>query len=131
MNTKTVLAMMAFMLVSVPLFVQEHTEHFTSAAEVFGLFELPFLIMAIVFSFLTARNLKGGKFGSGMSLLAWGFLVMAVGHLHMQIDHLFGYNLFNELMGPTVGGYAWYAALILTWGLSAYGFYKIYKASKV
>lgn len=123
--------MTALLLISAPLLAQDHTGHSTSEAEIFGLLELPFLIIAIFFSFLTAKNLKGGKFGAGMRLLAWGFLVMAIGHLHMQIDHLFSYNLFNELMGAMVGKYAWYAALILTWGLSAFGFYKIYKASKI
>ncbi|MDC8006403.1 hypothetical protein POV27_20285 [Aureisphaera galaxeae] len=132
MKTKTplILTLLLFLLPGLA-WAQEHANHGPSEAEIFGLLELPFLLIAIVFSFLTARNLKGGKFGSGMSLLAWGFLVMAVGHLHMQIDHLFGYNLFNNLMGATIGRYAWFAALILTWGLSAFGFYKIYKASKV
>ena len=121
----------SFLFFTTVLFAQEHTSHGNSEAEFFGLLELPFLLIAIVFSFLTARNLKGGKFGGGMNLLAWGFLVMAVGHLHMQIDHLFGYNLFNEILGAKVGKYAWYIALITTWALSALGFYKIYKASKV
>ncbi len=131
MKTKLPILMLSMFLIPSILWAQEHTSHSSSEAEIFGLLELPFLIIAIVFSFLTAKNLKGGKFGSGMSLLAWGFLVMAVGHLHMQIDHLFDYNLFNNLMGATIGRYAWYVALILTWGLSALGFYKIYKASKV
>ena len=114
-----------------PIFAQQHVEHSAFEAEIFGLLELPFLIIAIVFSFLTASNLKGGKFGAGMSLLAWGFLVMAVGHIHMQLDHLFNFHLFKELLGEVGGKYAWFVALIITWGLSALGFYKIYKASKV
>lgn len=102
-----------------------------SEAEIFGLLEFPFLIVAIIFSFLTSSLLRGGKFGSGMNLLAWGFLVMAVGHLHMQIEHLTGYNIFQNVFGESVGRYLWYSALIITWGLSAFGFFKIYKASKV
>ena len=131
MNVKSRVFSALFFLFATSLFAQGHTESSNSEAEFFGLLELPFLIIAIVFSFLTARNLKGGKFGGGMNLLAWGFLVMAVGHIHMQIDHLFGYNLFNELLGSAIGKYAWYAALITTWGLSAFGFYKIFKASKI
>lgn len=96
-----------------------------------GLFELPFLFMALIFSFLTANALKGGKFGSGMSLLAWGFLVMAVGHLHMQIDHHLGFNLFNTLFGNLGGKIAWFIALVVTWGLSGLGFYRIWKTSKI
>ena len=86
--------------------------------------------MALVFSFINAKALKGGKFGSGMNYLAWGFLVMAVGHLHMQIDYHFGFNLFDTLLGDVGGKVAWYIALVATWGLSGLGFYQIYKASK-
>lgn len=97
----------------------------------FGLLEIPFLIFVIVLSFIVANSLKGGKFGSGMSLLAWGFLVMAIGHIHMQIEHISGYNLFNDLFGEIGGKIGWFSALITTWGLSALGFYKIYKASRI
>jgi len=123
------------MLISTIIVAQDHATHSMAngfgAEQIFGLLELPFLIMAVVFSFLTATRLKGGKFGKGMSLLAWGFLVMAVGHLHMQVDHIYGYNLFNDVLGASAGRYAWFAALIATWALSTLGFYKIYKASKL
>ncbi len=114
---------------------QDHSAHTKSetlnAEQIFGLLEMPFLAIALIFSFLTATRLKGGKFGSGMTLLAWGFVVMALGHLHMQIAHIFNYNLFHQLFGSSFGNYIWFFALILTWGLSALGFYKIYKASKI
>lgn len=97
----------------------------------FALFELPFLCMTIFFSFLTADALRGGLLGRGMSLVAWGFLVMAVGHLHMQVEHFFHYNLFAGLFGKPGGTIIWYTALIVTWGLLGLGFYNIYKASKV
>lgn len=97
----------------------------------FGLLELPFLILCVVYAFLTAGQLKGGKFGSGMNILAWGFIVMAVGHMHMQIDHFFGVNIFNSIFGETLGSIIWVTALIVTWTLSAVGFIRIYKASKV
>lgn len=96
----------------------------------FGVLELPFLILCIFFAFKTAAALKGGTFGKGMNLLAWGFLVMAVGHLHMQIEHFMGINIFNELLGNTLGTIAWFIALVVTWGLSGLGFYTIYKSSK-
>ncbi len=115
-------------------FAQEHTEHASdgvTSEQIFGLLELPFLLIALVFSFLTATRLKGGKFGAGMKLLAWGFVVMAVGHIHMQIAHIFHYDIFQNLFGEVAGKYLWFIALIITWGLSALGFYKIYKASKV
>ncbi|WP_298517998.1 hypothetical protein [uncultured Kordia sp.] len=123
------------MVDSVATVLQEHqhaaTSETFSQGELFGLLELPFLIIALVFCFLTAKRLRGGKFGRGMNLIAWGFLVMAIGHLHMQVDHLYGYNLFNELLGHAIGKIVWFTALIATWGLSALGFYKIYKASKI
>ncbi|MBQ4820212.1 hypothetical protein [Aquimarina sp. MMG016] len=122
------------LLTSQVLLAQEHTSHSTQelgAQEIFGLLEMPFLAIALIFSFLTATRLKGGKFGSGMTILAWGFVVMALGHLHMQIAHIFNYNIFKNLFGETAGNYIWFIALILTWGLSALGFYKIYKASKI
>ncbi len=124
-----VLALMAILsIVSLPASAQSHGGD-GGFNEVFGLVELPFLLIAIVFSFLVAKRLKGGKFGAGMQLLAWGFLIMAVGHLHMQVDQIYGFNLFNTLLGEVAGRGAWFVALIATWGLSALGFLKIYKAS--
>lgn len=101
-----------------------------SAVLWFGVLELPFLFLCVFFAFLTAAALRGGRFGPGMNLLAWGFLVMAVGHLHMQISQYFGVNLFDSLFGPAGGAVAWYIALVVTWGLSGLGFYQLYKASR-
>lgn len=128
----TFLAALILLMSSIPqsLFAQEHGGD-SKFNEIFGLIELPFLLIAIVFSFLVAKRLKGGKFGAGMQLLAWGFLIMAVGHLHMQIDQIYGFNLFNTLLGEVGGRAAWFIALVATWGLSALGFLKIYKASSL
>jgi hypothetical protein len=95
-----------------------------------GLMELPFLMISVFFAFATARALKGGRFGKGMNLIAWGFVVMAIGHLHMQIEHFYGYNIFKSLLGETMGTLAWFIALIITWGFSGLGFYSILKASR-
>lgn len=96
----------------------------------FGILELPFLFLCIYYSFQTARALKGGIFGQGMNYLAWGFLVMAVGHIAMQIQHIFHYDIFRDTFGYMMGNTMWFIALIITWGLSAIGFYRIYKVSK-
>jgi len=104
--------------------------HSNTAGYWFGIMELPFLFISVFFAFMTANSLKGGKFGKGMTFMAWGFLVMAVGHLHMQIEHVYGFNLFKTLLGSFSGSIAWFVALIVTWGLSGLGFYSIYKASK-
>lgn len=96
----------------------------------FGLMELPFLAICVVFAFMTANVLKGGKFGKGMKLMAWGFLVMSIGHLHMQIDHFYNFNLFRSIFGSTGGALGWFLALVVTWLLSAVGYYSMYKAGK-
>jgi hypothetical protein len=95
-----------------------------------GFMELPFLLISVFFAFATAQALKGGKFGKGMNMIAWGFVVMAVGHLHMQVEHIYGYNLFKHLLGEVGGTVAWFVALMITWGFSGLGFYSILKASK-
>lgn len=96
----------------------------------FGILELPFLLVCIVYSFKTAQQLKGGVFGKGMWFLAWGFSIMAVGHLSMQITNIFGVDIFDALLNQPLGKVAWFIALMATWALSALGFYKIYQASK-
>ncbi|PKV52180.1 hypothetical protein ATE84_4287 [Aquimarina sp. MAR_2010_214] len=135
MKKKDFLFILVLLFISRESFAQDHSAHSNTSnlgvEQIFGLLEMPFLAIALVFSFLTATRLKGGKFGSGMTLLAWGFVVMALGHLHMQIAHIFDYNIFKNIFGDTLGNYIWFIALIITWGLSALGFYKIYKASKI
>lgn len=96
----------------------------------FGILELPFLLVCIIYSFKTAKKLKGGVFGTGMIYLAWGFSVMAIGHLSMQVTSIFELDIFDWLLGHPLGRIAWFIALMTTWALSALGFYKIYQASK-
>lgn len=132
MNKKYIFTTL-FLVLGASTFAQ-HSGHDNSSNDInmwFGLLEIPFLIFVIILSFIVANSLKGGKFGAGMSLLAWGFLVMAVGHIHMQVEHITGYNLFNSLFGNIGGKIAWFSALLVTWGLSALGFLKIYKASRI
>ncbi len=97
----------------------------------FGLAELPFLFLAVFFALATAAALKGGAFGRGMNLIAWGFLVMAVGHLHMLVERLWGLNLFATAFGPSGGAVVWIVALISSWTLSWLGFRSLYRAAKV
>ena len=40
----------------------------------YSVIEIPALLAAVVFGFLTARALRGGRLGVGMQLIAWGFL---------------------------------------------------------
>ena len=108
----------------------ETVAHASNASYWFSVMELPFLFIAVFFAFLTAYALRGGRFGKGMKFMAWGFLVMAVGHLHMQIEHYYGINIFKSVLGQMSGSVAWFVALVVTWGLSGLGFWSIYKASK-
>lgn len=113
-----------------PAPVMNNHSHMHDESFWFGIMELPFLFICVVFAFMTANALKGGKFGKGMNLMAWGFLVMAVGHLHMQIDHFLHFNLFRKVFGGQGGALAWFLALVVTWLLSAAGYYSMYKAGK-
>ncbi|RYG00225.1 MAG: hypothetical protein EOO02_15340 [Chitinophagaceae bacterium] len=139
--TLTVVLICCLMLFSVSLFAQagcsllqaNNTLTSISAPKMSywsGLMELPFLLISVFFAFATANALKGGKFGKGMNLIAWGFVVMAVGHLHMQAEHFYGFNLFKILFGELGGTLAWFVALVVTWGFSGLGFYSMLKASK-
>lgn len=92
--------------------------------------ELPFLFIAVFFAFRTAQSLKGGAFGKGMLFIALGALVMGIGHLHLFIHAYTGFNLFNSLLGETIGEVVWVIALITTWVLTGYGFYSISQASR-
>ncbi len=96
----------------------------------FGLVELPFLLLAVYFGFLTARAFRGGIFGRGMGFIAWGFLVMAIGHFNMQSRHFFGYDPIRALLGHPAGDLAWFLALVATWALSGFGFYQLYRAGR-
>ena len=128
-----------FVLAARPVLALQEQQHHPAAADGyasgmdaghwFGIMELPFLLITIVFAFRTARALKGGAFGKGMAFMAWGFLVMAVGHLHMQVKHFMGHDLFAMTLGTQGGMVAWFIALVTTWLLSLLGFHYILKAS--
>ena len=128
MNRRASLVTMLLALGTSPLAAQGHSMTGTSA---YALVELPALVLAVIFGFLTARALRGGRLGQGMALIAWGFLVMAVGHLHMQGEVLFGFNLFEALLGHDVGEAVWVVALLVTWTLTGLGFYRLYRASSL
>lgn len=98
--------------------------------QVFGILELPFLLTAVFLAFMVAIKLRGGAFGRGMLYLAWGFVVMAIGHIHMQIEQYTHVNLLDSVLGVRWGTIAWIVALVVTWGLSAYGFLQVYWAAK-
>ena len=95
-----------------------------------SLLELPFLLLGVVFAFITARALRGGAFGTGMLYIAIGTTIMGVGHLSMTLNSLWNFNLFDTLFGNTVGPVVFVIALVLTWGFTGYGFYRIYRASR-
>ncbi|MEQ9263223.1 MAG: hypothetical protein RLP14_08685 [Owenweeksia sp.] len=52
----------------------------------FSLLEIPFLIAVAGLSFIVVSALRGGELGKGISLMARGFLIMAIRHIHMQVE---------------------------------------------
>lgn len=98
--------------------------------QVFGMLELPFLFTAVVLAFMVAIKLRYSAFGRGMLYVAWGFVVMAIGHVHMLIEQSAHVNLLDSLLGALWGPIVWIVALMVTWALSAYGFLRIYWAAK-
>ena len=128
-NAKKSLLAVAMLLVST--FAMAQGEEGNTLQRWFGVLELPFLVLCMYFALRTAGALKGGIFGKGMILMAWGFVVMGVGHLHLQINHWFGINIFNTIFGVTLGQLIWFIALVVTWTLSGLGFYYIFKAARV
>ena len=95
----------------------------------FALLELPFLMLAILFSFRTAGALRGGQLGRGMALLAWGFVVMGIGHLLLLIRQVWGIDVLSRYFGSAAGA-LWVIALVATWVLSWLGFYSMYRVSR-
>ena len=68
----------------------------------FGVMELPFLFIAVLFAFLTAHALKGG-FGKGMTFMAWGFWYG--GRSIAYADRtLYGVNIFKHLVNERPSG---------------------------
>lgn len=125
---------LALVLIGLTAFAQHsgaESDHSSNFNLWFGLIEIPFLVFVVVLSFMVASALKGGRFGSGMGYIAWSFLVMAIGHIHMQIQHITDFNLFKYLLGDVGGTTAWFAALIVTWSLATIGFLRLYKASRM
>ncbi|HLI11491.1 MAG TPA: hypothetical protein VKY65_07810 [Alphaproteobacteria bacterium] len=106
------------------------THAMMNSSVILGVFEIPFLVLAIGYALRTAGALRGGIFGRGMALIAAGMLVMAVGHILMMVDMGFGTNLLSDLFGATLGAVMWVIALIASWVLVGTGFHSIYRASK-
>lgn len=126
------LALAMFFLTFLPLlwFISEKTDLLSDIHIWFVIVELPFLFTAVFFGFMTANALKGGVFGQGIRLMAWGFLVMGAAHFHLMVTRLFGYDLFAKVFGDVGGTFVVMVILAMTWTLSGLGFYRIYRISK-
>jgi hypothetical protein len=97
---------------------------------ILGLLEIPFLAVALLYSWRTASALHGGIFGRGMGMIAAGMLVMGVGHLLMLAHAALGIDVLSAVFGGTLGSIFWVIALLASWGLTGTGFHSIYKASR-
>ncbi|WP_447602988.1 PAS domain S-box protein [Nitrospira sp. Nam80] len=91
------------------------------------LLELPFLLLATIFSFLTARRTKNSLVGNGMVFIATGSLIMASGHVIMIVDGILQQHILADVFGKASGASAWLLALSSSWLLYGFGFYKIYQ----
>jgi hypothetical protein len=115
-------------------FAQQHDmgmdHHGLDFPVLLSLLELPFLAIALLYSWRTASAMQGGIFGRGMGFIAAGLLVMAIGHLLMFVHTAFGTDLLYALFGSSLGSVLWVIALITSWALTGTGFHSIYKASR-
>jgi hypothetical protein len=93
----------------------------------FALLEMPFLLVAIIFGFLIAKSVRSSLIGRGMTFIALGSLVMAIGHIIMMADQFLKENILVGFLGQVGGAWAWVAALCTSWLFYGLGFFEIYK----
>src|SRR5256885_12997486 len=93
----------------------------------FTVLELPFLLVAIIFGFLIARTVRSSKIGRGMTFIALGSLVMAIGRIIMIVNGLVKEQILSVIMGEVGGAWAWLVALCTSWLFYGLGFIDIYK----
>ncbi len=87
-----------------------------------SLIELPFLILAVALGIISTRYHVTGALKTGIVYIVAGLVIMSIGHLHMQVEHIWGINIFRSVLGETAGKAIWAMALIISWSMSAYGF---------
>src|SRR5207249_206863 len=77
----------------------------------FAVLEMPFLLVAIIFGFLIAKTVRSSLIGRGMTFIALGSLVMAIGHIILMADQLLKENILVFFLGQAGGPWAWLTAL--------------------
>lgn len=98
--------------------------------EWFGFVEIVFLVVCIYYSFKTARKLKGGVFGSGMIHIAWGFVILGIGHVISQLAYIFEVDLLALILKQQQGKITEILIFVFAWGVITLGFMKIYQMTK-
>src|SRR3989440_10081410 len=93
----------------------------------FVVLEMPFLLVAIIFGFLIARAVRSSLIGRGMTFIALGSLVMAIGHIIMIVNGLVKEQILSVILGDVGGAWAWLVALCTSWLFFGLGFVEIYK----
>ena len=96
----------------------------------FGIVELIFLATCIYYAFKTANRLKGGVFGSGMIHIAWGFVILGVGHLISQLAYIFEADLMALILKQQQGLITELLIFVFAWGVIILGFMKIFQATR-
>src|SRR5256884_9637629 len=93
----------------------------------FVVLEMPFLLVAIIFGFLIARAVRSSKIGRGITFIALGSLVMAIGHIIMIVNGLVKEQILSVILGDVGGAWAWLAAVWMSWVFYGLGFVENFK----
>src|SRR5438094_7449478 len=93
----------------------------------FAVLEMPFLLVAIIYGLLIARTVRSSLIGRGMTFIALGSLVMAIGHIIMIVNGLVKEQILSVILGDVGGAWAWLVALCTSWLLYGLGFIQVYK----
>ena len=93
----------------------------------FAVLEMPFLLVAIIYGLLIARTVRSSLIGRGMTFIALGSLVMAIGHILMIVNGLAKEQILSVILGDVGGAWAWLAALCTSWLFYGLGFIEVYK----
>ena len=95
-----------------------------------GFIEFPFLFASIFYSFKTADAFRGSKLGDGAHLLAYGFIIMTLSQVNLQLRTFFELDMLAWIFSPNVSGIVWFLGLIAMWALFAMGVFRIYQSHK-
>lgn len=91
-----------------------------------GVLELPFLLVCLVYAWLSTRAMQDGILGRGLRYLLWGLILLTLLHICTQFLGIIGWQSAEWPF------YAGFRSLLYigVWGCFAFGFYHLYQVSK-